>query len=499
MHTYLIKSIEAPQPRDSSTTINGLPWKEYLETAQLLLQPAMQLAAARAAAPAQQPLQVPATADRVPARQQQQQRSLGLVSFSSSWLGTPAMLAVLPAHSLTHLELRNWRQLNGAIANGPTAGLSAAVRQLSSLQQLHVVDSSGELISSCMASVPQLSKLTLLRVEGHIHASGRLLQQLVSQPLPLRQLLIGSLNLPVLNMAALTCLEKFSNSSSDDHCAALPVGCVMPQQLQQLSLGRCPTASSLQLVSGLQQLRSVSLLVQFREYEPLLQLAQLPALQHVVLQIQRASVAAGTAPAWTQLTQLQELSVRYASDAPKRQQWTAVSAAVAACNRLTKLVLESSMAADVKPGDEPTDFEENVAICARLAGLTRLRDLCFPEGSQLVPRDALALTALSNLTRLVVDGPNRGVCGLVATALACNLRQLQHLEFNQCYLGSMSCLAAIAQLTQLTELSLEGSKGLTEPGLMLLTGLKQLQSLAVSTNESVTAEVLNQFWAAARR
>jgi hypothetical protein len=88
---------------------------------------------------------------------------------------------------------------------------------------------------------------------------------------------------------------------------------------------------------------------------------------------------------------------------------------------------------------------------------------------------------------------------LAATALACNLRQLQHLELDSCSLGDMACLAAIAQLTQLTTLSLLENEGLTEHGLMLLTQLQRLQKLDVTTNDSVTDEVVGRFWAALRQ
>jgi hypothetical protein len=63
----------------------------------------------------------------------------------------------------------------------------------------------------------------------------------------------------------------------------------------------------------------------------------------------------------------------------------------------------------------------------------------------------------------------------------------------------MACLAAIAQLTQLTELGLTGNKGLTQQGLMLLTGLKQLQTLRVDRNAEATAAVLEEFWSAVRQ
>jgi hypothetical protein len=98
---------------------------------------------------------------------------------------------------------------------------------------------------------------------------------------------------------------------------------------------------------------------------------------------------------------------------------------------------------------------------------------------------------------------------MVATALACNLKQLQHLELNrnwvqrghrysECDLDGMVCLAATRQLSQLTQLQLQGSRGLTVEGLMLLTCLPRLQRLVVEKNEEVTDAVMQRFCAAVR-
>jgi hypothetical protein len=152
---------------------------------------------------------------------------------------------------------------------------------------------------------------------------------------------------------------------------------------------------------------------------------------------------------------------------------------------------------------------EDVAICGKLTGLTNLKRIHM-YGSDLVPGDALALTALTGLTRLGLHlgalgctwvHLGAGVGDLAATALASSCKQLRHLDLSRCdvHLSSMACLAAIAQLTQLTELRLERNDGLTQQGLMLLTGLKQLQTLSVDRNAEVTAEVVDSFWAALRQ
>jgi aminoglycoside phosphotransferase len=73
-----------------------------------------------------------------------------------------------------------------------------------------------------------------------------------------------------------------------------------------------------------------------------------------------------------------------------------------------------------------------------------------------MPGDALALTALTGLTRLALQGGETGVTDEVAAALARNLTQLQHLDLRRCPLGSYNCFHEIGQLTQLTELQLTG-------------------------------------------
>jgi hypothetical protein len=112
----------------------------------------------------------------------------------------------------------------------------------------------------------------------------------------------------------------------------------------------------------------------------------------------------------------------------------------------------------------------------------------------LVLGDALALIALTGLNRLVLEGLGDGVGDLAACALACSLRQLQHLDLQQCELGnSMACVAAIAHLTQLTELRLEANEGLLQQGLMLLTRLTDLRKIGVDVGDGITCEDVEAF------
>jgi hypothetical protein len=94
-----------------------------------------------------------------------------------------------------------------------------------------------------------------------------------------------------------------------------------------------------------------------------------------------------------------------------------------------------------------------------------------------------------------------GVGERAATALACNLTRLEHLQLHGCSidLGSAIFLAAIAQLKQLRYLCLRDNFGLIEQGLLQLTRLSCLKHIDVDRNEEVTDQVLNRSWVAVRQ
>jgi hypothetical protein len=114
----------------------------------------------------------------------------------------------------------------------------------------------------------------------------------------------------------------------------------------------------------------------------------------------------------------------------------------------------------------------------------------------LVRGDALGLTALTGLTRLILSRAQHGVGTAVATALACSLQQLQSLDLGA---EGFTLLEAIGRLTQLTQLILSGNEGLTQLGLMQLTGLSRLEQEACENMYSDTGvpdEALAAFWTA---
>uniref|UniRef100_A0A383WPB8 Uncharacterized protein n=1 Tax=Tetradesmus obliquus TaxID=3088 RepID=A0A383WPB8_TETOB len=404
------------------------------------------------------------------------------------------MLADLPAHSLTALDLEFQLSIG---ADG--RALSALLARLSSLQQLRLstVDGCVSIPGSCVAGIASLSQLTQLELAGSWKEVGEPLQQQLQQPLPLRRLKLRLPLPPRLNMSSLTSLQEFEMSSE------LRQGSVLPAQLQRLRLHDCSATSG---VTALQQLQQLSLGVHFEDREQLLGLAQLPRLRLLALNYSAAAPAAATAPAWQQLPQLQELSVVFQYvDFPRAQQMEGILAGIMACTQLTKLELAVGHKLGGQAADGAADDDADagrvfpIAVCDSLADLARLRSLTIPMPSWMVPADALALTALTALTHLDLSGAGNGVDDLVASALACSLKQLRHLDLTFCQLEHMACMAAISHLSELTFLGLIRVGEAYERALMQLTNLPCLQRLSLSQDVGVSEDVIGGIYAAMRQ
>jgi hypothetical protein len=543
-HAALLKSIYLPYMPDE---------------AEQLLQACMQAvslqppAAAAAAAATAEVARVSAAAEAAsvpglegPAQQQQQQQQgLRLHSFSSSLRKTSGMLALLNVQRLTHVDL-------DLLNMGPTTDSSAlfkALAQLSSLQQLHLHSMSEANHGSALTALAQVHQLTSLRLSGWwpTDTMGRqdglrlqcvlaapvaaALQQLLAQPLSLQNLEFGwgfSWSLPVLNMSLLTQLTRFASIDCE-----LPEESVLPAGLQQLACQFWGGADGLAPVTRLQmkQLQHLTLQVCSAHPQPLLQLAQLPSLQHLALWYDLYSYgmtaqsrcrphAASTAAAWPLLPQLRELLISFNTDhLPDEREWAAICEGLTATTNLTKLQLDPRMKQDGEPFPEwLQEYEKTdsqLVVCACLAALTRLKHLTLGSGEgshlrikrapmKLAPGDALALTALTSLQRLNLDGAGNGVGTAVATALAGSLQQLQHLDLGSCglQLGNaegMACLEAIGRLTRLTHLGLSYNLGLAQQSLVPLTGLSRLQQFDVTGWDTIPEKRLQAFWAAVRR
>jgi hypothetical protein len=456
---------------------------------------------------------------------------LRLRSFSSTLPKAVDMLAVLQPHSLTSVTL----DLDEAATD--SSALCAALLQLSSLQRLHIEGIFYAGLGSALTALAQLSQLTLLHIsdygwdeEGLLEPAAVALQRLLVQQLPLQELQLDTYGkLPVLDMSQLTQLTELDVFGCD-----LSAESLLPAQLQRLSFdtssGGCTSLTPVTRAQ-LQQLQHLTLGVGFKEPQLLLQLAQLPALQQLDLSYGSSKeIIAATAPAWPFLPQLQFLRIgaRWSSKDPE---FAAILAGITAATSLTRLELDVS-AEKVGPfgpfdpfgpyaRSRPLLLQAEVAVCSRLTCLTRLRELSISRlhastCSALAPSDAQSLTALSSLTYLDLCGAAHGVGTAAASALANTLTQLQRLNLSGCELQlgtaeGMACLKAIGRLTQLTYLDISCNMcdvqpftvnpGLTQQGLMQLTGLSRLQELQVTREAwqyggAVTDEVLQDFWAA---
>jgi hypothetical protein len=254
-------------------------------------------------------------------------------------------------------------------------------------------------------------------------------------------------------------------------------------------------------VLSLQQLQHLTVELDLKDDEEqklVLQLPQLAALQTLSLGYKGLEGVAAAAATWVLLPQLKDLGVVYwlgdwqpGMQAVYEGFMASIVAGAAAATWLTSLHLAArgtDRQGHAKPGA--------ISVCGSLTSLAGLRELQLADVC-LAPGDALALTALTGLTCLVLNGVRDGVGDGAAVGVARSLTQLQQLELRRCSidLGSSEYLLAVGQLRQLTALLLEGNSGLTQQGLMLLTGLRDLQRLAVDKSEEVTDEVIARFWA----
>jgi hypothetical protein len=477
-----------------------------VEAFQNLLQQAMQLAATRPAVAAHTE-----AVNQPP--QQQQLLGLRLASFTG-FPGDSSILETLPAHSLKRLLL-DFR--HSSHIGGPA--LSAALARLSNLQQLRLSTTIDAVAipGRCLPGVAQLSRLTSLQLAGwsdHMQS----LQLLLAQPLPLLQLHLEMLDLPVLDLSGLTQLTQLAMMNRREgsrlpnqlqrlhlygvHCASILESALHQRQLQQLQHLSFCVSSSLGFECGKDDRLGIPVEQQLGAVVKtlLLRIGTLPNLQRLKLEYVAPKVTAATAAAWPQLPQLDNLWMSFRMGIPTEEQMTTILAAVAAATSLTKLHLQVGAKDDHDRFARPRALM-HTAACASLSRLTRLKDLTICEESVLAPGDALALTALTGLTRLALQGAETGVTDKVVAALARNLTQLQHLDVRHCRLGAFDCFDEIGQLTHLTELRLTGAGVVDKHHIMRLTGLRNLQHLAVDfdpANDFAGAE-LEGFWAAVRK
>jgi hypothetical protein len=257
------------------------------------------------------------------------------------------------------------------------------------------------------------------------------LQRLLAQPPPLRQLALCLDGLPTLDMAALTQLTylKLTVHSCGD---AIQEGTVLPPRLQELVLGRCWQPHNLEPALKLQCLQRLSCPLEYPASSQLAQLSQLPSLQHLCLT--HRVFAYESASLWKKLP-LQALHVY--GFASSSQEAVSVLCGIAAATTITCLELIGY--GTLIPGI----MIDAVAACSSISGLQCLQRL-HVRNIDLVPGDALALTALTSLTRLSVRQPGCGVHEGLVKALAGSLTNLKDLYLQlQANILNQECLECV--------------------------------------------------------
>jgi hypothetical protein len=237
-----------------------------------------------------------------------QRSCMNLASLSSNFPFGAALVAALPAHSLTHLDLC----LASGGSSNDSAALSAALARLTSLKQLRLFGSYGryEVSGECLISLAQVTQLTSLNLAGSWSQLTRPLQQLLALPLPLRRLQLDfdrcryQLCCSEISITHLTALTEFlAPELGNDLMVQLPA------QLQMLQLGAA-LGKQTDVLFSLQQLQRLAFRVVI-DKETLLRLTQLPALQELALAYEDSESAVAHARVWRELPQLRELSVQY--------------------------------------------------------------------------------------------------------------------------------------------------------------------------------------------
>uniref|UniRef100_A0A383W7L9 Uncharacterized protein n=1 Tax=Tetradesmus obliquus TaxID=3088 RepID=A0A383W7L9_TETOB len=416
-------------------------------------------------------------------QQQQQQQRLQLESFTSNYEHDPDLMASLPAHSLTHLDL----QLNimGEVDCFEDT-IAAALAHLINLRELRLacVPEHDCVSGSCLVELTRLTRLTSLTLEGGWSGMEQAMRALLARPPPLQQLRLGLTGqdwaLPAADLSRLSQLEELQVGRGVPELAAPAehASWTLPASLQCLVLRTPISTCRLMHVLNLWQLQDLYLCVGFSDQRLLLRMAErLPALQCVALEYTGLQETVSTAAVWGKLPQLQELILDYRCDhGPSQQQMDTIlwhssshTAHQAAATGLVEV-----------PGQFRT---RSVALSQSLTRLTRLRDLglCIGPASYLEKGGLLGLHVLTGLTRLVLTGVRVG--DVAATMLASNLQQLRHLDLRDCSLEG-PCCAALGRLTQLTELNLQDNVGLTRRSVMRLTGLTRLQKFYCDLDEN---------------
>lgn len=266
--------------------------------------------------------------------------------------------------------------------NGPA--LAAALAQLTNLQALRISADYHPTPAGMLSGVAHLTQLAALTISASMgDRMTEELQQVLQQPVPLKQLRLSSFShtasfgsvqyRPKLNLSGLASLEELVLDLGIT--SGLDPGSILPPNLRRLCLGRCQAGH----MAGLQlqlQLQKLTLLVDMDQRGALLPLAQLPQLEQLCLVYRRAGCAAATCSAWSRLPQLHELELKWHSD-PTTARFDSTMEALASASSLTRLQLEVLLDieddSDDDSDDEDAQPELNVEVCRHIGALTQLK------------------------------------------------------------------------------------------------------------------------------
>jgi hypothetical protein len=470
----------------------------YCDVAQQLLVHSLQEAAARPSASSS------SAAAAAAAAAADSHAVLQLRSFSTDFIRSPALLHALPAAALTQLSLQYnfaWRK----DLNLNSSSITNALAQLYSLRSLTL---KGEVGSACLAGVAKLAHLTYLDIDeaADHHPLGCNLQLL---PLGLQELhaKVGRSDnfdpeaAAVVALGHLTALRTLELETACEIAA----GSSLPPSLTALTVRACVLSGSPDSVQqlGIEKLLQLQRLEagtsSLHQPELLEALSNLSQPDHISLTYDDLQLAVRAAPALRHLSALRTLSLLEGEDSATVDPTASVALmqGLAAATSLTHLEIDGPIVHD------------SVKLCAQLTGLTQLQSLHIGGGAHPSSRaEALHLTVLTNLTRLVISNAPE-VDDTAVSALAMRLTKLQDLQLFCCELWSAAALPVIAGLTGLTNLGLTVGQDvlgrndtlpLGRDDLLLLAPLAQLKTLEGHNffSEEAMAELrdaqLQQWW-----
>lgn len=191
-------------------------------------------------------------------------------------------------------------------------------------------------------------------------------------------------------------------------------------------------------------------------------LKRLTNLQHLELRYESVDAAEEDCADWASFPGLSRLTIKEVNPDIWRDGEGGLFAALGRVTGLTSL--EAYVAVDSAP-----EGESNVWVCNHLSGLTKLQALqLYLSYGRLAPRDCLALSTLSSLTQLTLQGMDEVVDDMVAVALASNMPRLRHLNLAASHLQTDALIPLLARQKQLISLDVSDCPGFDERMLEVL-------------------------------